>query len=54
MKKITVEVAAACLGIAADCKDETEINKAFRKASLKCHPDKTGHLAEEEQAKARE
>jgi preprotein translocase subunit Sec63 len=52
MTKLTRQEAADLLGVSVDCTDEGEINKAFRKASLKCHPDKAVHLPEEEQAEA--
>lgn len=50
--KVTKEQAATLLGIDVATTNEEEINRAFRKASLKCHPDKTLHLNEAQQKEA--
>jgi len=51
--KITKDQALKLLGIEnTSTLEEDEINRAFRKASLKCHPDKTLHLSETQQKEA--
>lgn len=42
MMKITIEAAAAVLGVDATCRDEDTIKTAYRKKALATHPDKGG------------
>ena len=48
------EAAAAMLGVDADCDDEDEIKRAYRKLALRVHPDKYDGPKEEAEAKFKE
>ena len=48
------EAAAALLGVDADCDDEDEIKRAYRKLALRVHPDKYDGPKEEAEAKFKE
>jgi DnaJ-class molecular chaperone len=51
--KITMAEAAEALGVSVDCEDEAEINKAYKRMALKCHPDKAVDMTKEQAGASR-